>query len=375
MLPRRAEAAVARLIRYQGHVVDSQNVPLEGPYDLTFRLYDAQSAGAKVWEEKQTAVPLSGGHFSVLIGQVAALSAINWSTSLWLSVQVGTDPELSPRQSITPVPTAVMAEQLTGPINTLGSRIGVGTTTPNSALQLATADFAVATFHSTSPEGTRIRISNSNNSPNTAFGFNTGDTGGAIDKLQIGRFYTNDLASGAGVFMTVQADGKVGIGTNNPSAILAVQPSSASDPIADSWTVYPSDRKHKRLLGSINAAAGAHLAQVRDVQLYEWNRLPQATDEEGILALGKEKPTAEELSKAKRDIALAKAALPKFTATRVGMAIDDPNVPREMLLLDEEGNPAGIDLLAYVGYLHAALKEAAVKIDEVERRLNAMSRP
>jgi hypothetical protein len=98
--------------------VDSQGVPLEGPYTLIFRLYNAETAGTKAWEETQTNVPISKGHFSVLLGQVTPLTSVNWGSPCWLSVQVGTEPELSPRQRITSVPLAIRAEtaeQLTTP--------------------------------------------------------------------------------------------------------------------------------------------------------------------------------------------------------------------------------------------------------------------
>ena len=104
-------AAVPHLIRYQGQTLDSQGVPLEGPYTLTFRLYDAETAGTKLWEEVQPNVPLSKGHFSVLLGQVSSLTTMDWSKSCWLSVQINAEPELAPRQRITSVPLAVRAER------------------------------------------------------------------------------------------------------------------------------------------------------------------------------------------------------------------------------------------------------------------------
>ncbi|MBI3011412.1 MAG: hypothetical protein HYY58_02835 [Candidatus Omnitrophica bacterium] len=119
-----ALADVPHLIRYQGQAVDSQGVPLEGPYTLTFRLYDAETGGAKVWEEIQPNVALQGGQFSVLLGQVTPLAAMDWSRPRWLSVQVGTDSELAPRQRITSVPLAIKAEtaeeadRLTVPVTT-----------------------------------------------------------------------------------------------------------------------------------------------------------------------------------------------------------------------------------------------------------------
>jgi hypothetical protein len=104
------QAQVPSLIRYQGQAVDSQGVPLEGPYTLTFRLYDAEMAGTKLWEEAQPNVPLSKGHFSVLLGSVTALNGMDWAQPCWLSVQVNGDPELAPRQRITSVPLALRAK-------------------------------------------------------------------------------------------------------------------------------------------------------------------------------------------------------------------------------------------------------------------------
>lgn len=105
-----AYAQVPHLVRYQGYLKDSQGAPLEGPYTLTFRLYAAATGGAPVWIEPQSGVPISQGSFSVLLGTVTALDAVDWSTPLWLSTQVNTDAELSPRQQITSVPLAIRAE-------------------------------------------------------------------------------------------------------------------------------------------------------------------------------------------------------------------------------------------------------------------------
>lgn len=43
-------------------------------------------------------------------------------------------------------------------------------------------------------------------------------------------------------FMLINTDGKVGIGTTSPTTILSVVQTSATDPIADAWTVYSSRR-------------------------------------------------------------------------------------------------------------------------------------
>lgn len=116
-----AQAEVPSLIRYQGQAADTNGVPLEGPYTLTFRLYNAETAGTKLWEEPQQNVPLSGGHFSVLLGSVTSLAALDWAAPCWLSVQVNGESELAPRQRITSVPLALRAktaEQLATPVTT-----------------------------------------------------------------------------------------------------------------------------------------------------------------------------------------------------------------------------------------------------------------
>lgn len=108
-LSQRLEAA-APLIRYQGQAVDTQGVPLEGPYTLTFRLYQTAAGGAAHWEERQEAVPLTRGYFSVLLGSKTSLDGIAWDQPAWLGIQVNDQPELLPRQQITSVPLAVRAE-------------------------------------------------------------------------------------------------------------------------------------------------------------------------------------------------------------------------------------------------------------------------
>ena len=116
--PALSDAAVPHLIRYQGQAVDSNGVPLEGPYTLTFRLYAAATGGTATWQEVQTNVALDTGHFSVLLGQVTSLDPVDWTQPLWLGVQVNTQPELAPRQQITSVPLAITAEKLAAPVTT-----------------------------------------------------------------------------------------------------------------------------------------------------------------------------------------------------------------------------------------------------------------
>lgn len=136
-----AFAQVPHLIRYQGQAVDEHDVPLEGPYTMTFRLYDAPTGGTKLWEEMQPNVVLTQGHFSVLLGSVSALAAMDWEHPCWLSVQVNGEPELSPRQQITSVPIAIRAEaaeRLTVPVTTSTIADDANGLVPTGAIMLWT---------------------------------------------------------------------------------------------------------------------------------------------------------------------------------------------------------------------------------------------
>jgi hypothetical protein len=135
---------VPNLVRYQGQAVDANSVPLAGPYNLTFRLYNAETAGSIVWQETQANVTLVKGNFSILLGQVTALT-VDWSVPLWLSIQVGIEAELSPRQRITSVPLAIRAE-------TAESLVGGGTDTSarvsnNASLSIANVTETYLTFN------------------------------------------------------------------------------------------------------------------------------------------------------------------------------------------------------------------------------------
>ena len=130
-------AQVPHLIRYQGQAVDSKGVPLKDNHNLTFRIYDADERGNKLWEETQNGIPLTNGYFSVLLGQVKSLNEFDWNKSLWLSAQVDTNPELSPRQRLTSVPYAIVAEQLRGGVYTTeDGKVGIGTTKPGATLHI-----------------------------------------------------------------------------------------------------------------------------------------------------------------------------------------------------------------------------------------------
>lgn len=104
-----ANAAVPHLINYQGKLTDTSGSPLNGSYDITFRIYDAETAGNLLWEETQPGVVVSKGLLSTLLGSVTALN-IPFDKPYYLEIKVGSE-VMTPRQRITSAGYAIRAEK------------------------------------------------------------------------------------------------------------------------------------------------------------------------------------------------------------------------------------------------------------------------
>src|SRR5512135_3481303 len=96
-----AHAQMPKTLNYQGTLaIGSAAVP-DGNYSVTFRLYTSSSGGSAVWTEAQL-VSARNGVFNAILGKIVALPA-SFDKPYWLTLQVGADPELSPRLEITSV--------------------------------------------------------------------------------------------------------------------------------------------------------------------------------------------------------------------------------------------------------------------------------
>ena len=113
--------SVPQLINYQGRLTNASGQPLDGvSVDLTFRFYSAETAGALYLTVSQPGVQASKGIYNVLIGSGAITpgtesilaGVFQKHGEVWMSVQVGTDPEMIPRSLITSVPYAFRAQSI-----------------------------------------------------------------------------------------------------------------------------------------------------------------------------------------------------------------------------------------------------------------------
>jgi hypothetical protein len=213
--------------------------------------------------------------------------------------------------------------------------------------------------------GGDILLKDDGNDPgDIVFQNSAGTEYGRMFALPAGLHLRANSARWADIFIR-NSDGNVGVGTYSPANVLAVLQGSTSDPIADSWTTYACDRTTKEIIRVLPNQSGV-LDQLLGIELYEWKRKPLVSDEEIKGPFDKD-ITAPELERRRQQLSAAKSQMPKFQATRVGMMIDDPNIPDGILAVDGAGKK-GIDLIGYIGWLHATIKELAKRVQELEKR-------
>jgi len=96
-------------IGFQASLEDTQGLPLEGTFDLTFRLYDTDFAGDPLWEETQN-VYVEEGLLDVELGAQTAIE-LPFDKQYWLGVEVEADGEMSPRFKFKSVPYSFKSMQ------------------------------------------------------------------------------------------------------------------------------------------------------------------------------------------------------------------------------------------------------------------------
>ena len=102
------QADIPQLISFQGKLYDNTSNPLTGIYEITFRIYDAESNGTELWSETDS-VDCENGLYNVILGLIAPID-LNFDGQYWLGVQVTDDEELLPRYRLVSVPTAFRAQ-------------------------------------------------------------------------------------------------------------------------------------------------------------------------------------------------------------------------------------------------------------------------
>lgn len=126
------QAATASTLNFQARLMNNTgSLVADGTYSVQFKLYTAVVSGTNEWTETQT-VTVKNGYLSVYLGTVTPFSgSIDWSQEKWLTMNVNSDGEMTPRIKLTAVPYAFRAGQADS--LTLGS----GSVTAAGLAQLA----------------------------------------------------------------------------------------------------------------------------------------------------------------------------------------------------------------------------------------------
>ena len=185
-------ASVPPMISYQGKLMQpSGAVVPDGTYSMQFAIYDVPTGGTALWSETNPSVAVKGGLFATMLGSVVNLpSNIFDNPSRFFGVKVGSDPEMIPRQQIASSAfafrSAVAGTVDDGSITT--SKLADGAVTESKIADGAVSNAKIA------------------------------DGSVTTSKLATDPASLSNVSGGA----LTNVDGKIGIGTNSPSAALDV---------------------------------------------------------------------------------------------------------------------------------------------------------
>ncbi len=108
------QAFNAGVLSYQGTLMDTEENPVTGSIEITFRIYNSLTSTTPLWDEVRSggnAVPVQNGLFNVMLGSLNPIPGSIWEEAeLFLGIKIGSDDEMQPRVKLTAVPSAVMAD-------------------------------------------------------------------------------------------------------------------------------------------------------------------------------------------------------------------------------------------------------------------------
>ena len=106
-----AMATVPDLIPIQGVLADDVGAPIDGPTDIAFALYAAETGGTALWTDAFADIDVVEGFFTVYLGSDTALDLTAYLSNpeIWLGINVEGDGEMD-RIQLATVPFAIQAQ-------------------------------------------------------------------------------------------------------------------------------------------------------------------------------------------------------------------------------------------------------------------------
>ncbi len=203
--------AQSKKISMQGFLKDANGKAVaDGNKVLTFKIYNAASAGTLLWTKVFSQVNVVGGVYAVQLGPSDSnveISTLAWDVPYYVGITVESEPELAPRTEFTYAPyTFAVNKANLADLATYATTAGA----IGGALDLATGGFAA--------DMRIIKNSKPITATNPDNNIRLGDGSGATSSLKL---FSNNTET-----MTVTG-GRVGFGVTSPTATLDVQRGSA----------------------------------------------------------------------------------------------------------------------------------------------------
>ncbi|MHC4405356.1 MAG: hypothetical protein ACYTG0_37395 [Planctomycetota bacterium] len=257
--------SVPAQIAFQGFLTDDTGSPIDATVSLDLALYDAVSAGNRVWPvggpESHPAVIVNNGVFQIALGETDALDPADFDGSpLFLGISVNGEAEL-PRTQLLAAPFAMRAAVADSAVAGGGGadadwvivgddmhagvpgHVGIGTSTPQSPLHLLGDGAVVEQIETGSPDGSaRLKLQTPGELYHTFTMTKYGsEATGEVDGIPLASASQLVVGSGAGSLllrlrgthpmhfltdnlerMRITGAGDVGLGTPTPTEKLDV---------------------------------------------------------------------------------------------------------------------------------------------------------
>lgn len=209
-------ATIPPALNFQGYLTSPSGNPIQGSVSMVFKLYGQETGGTVLWTETHPTVQVINGIYSVLLGETTPLG-LPFDGPYYLGIQVGSDPEMTPRIALTSTGYAFRAHMVE--TVTAAQAGAVALNQPNSITSGMIADGTITNADIAS--GAAIDVSKlsgvaaATHNHDASYVNVTGDTMTGSLTLPL-----NGLV--AGTNQLVLAGGNVGMGTTSPTQKLEV---------------------------------------------------------------------------------------------------------------------------------------------------------
>ena len=212
-------------ISVEGKITNSTGGNINTTTDISFKIYDAATAGNELWEENKS-VKVNEGIFSAVLGSTKLLT-LNWNEPYYLAVTVSGDTEMSPRINLTSTPYSKSADRAFNlsctdcidetQIDTTGSFIFEGSINMTGGVinMLGHKIINLGAPSENTDAATKLYV-------DTKLGGGSYIKSGWNDTGTIVKLLTKTDNVNATTLFIDNSHGRVGIGTSSPTALLTV---------------------------------------------------------------------------------------------------------------------------------------------------------